>query len=412
MKKIVLAVLLSSALFAIEYNDEKLDSWRSGFITAYKAMEVDTQQQGLESKKMVTNKYIIYFDANGDDIAIWDKLMVQMFGYSASVHKPIRTTKDWIIFTSYDNKATALQELDILNKKIFKNSKRYKLQFFDNEKNEVFYNDKALLTSQLVELKELLKIAEGQKLKEKERELEENQKVALIYVNKATGEVVDMDKGDSGSVVPFVEPIVQSIRKVQPPVEKPQATVIDTVVVEKDRTLFVEHDGYVKQKQDDILLFSRPVFDGKYKVKTAKKGEVFRVESKNGRNWLKVKDSELYIAGHLVVNASENDYENFSKQQKKIKQEVKEKKKEKEKEKAVGNFTITADSIVLYKLKSAFGLEKTKYPLDDFVFLEVLNNDYRKYQYSAVVEDSDGIKYVKLLNENIFMPYNSLFLIK
>lgn len=430
MKKIALSLVLAVSLFAFESKEDKMDNWRSGFITAYKAMEVDTQHQGLESKKIDTKRYIIYFDANGDEIAIWDKLMVQMFGYSASIHKPVRTTNGWIIFTSYDDKATALQEFDILNEKIFKNSKRYKLEFFDNEKGEVFHNDTALLTSQLADLRELMEIASKQKLKEKEKELEANQKVALIYVDKDSKEIIEPKKE---VVAPFVEPIVRTTVIDSSP--KKAATAVERVAVKNTvyneesegakKAEFAPHDGFVKQKKDDIIFFSSTVFDAKHKVKTGVKGEIVAVESKNGLGWYKVKGEDLYIAAHLCVAASKSDFDKFQKNgtaeksesEKVVKTKVKVETKmrtevvsQPQVEVAIGSFSITTDSVVLYKLKSGFNLGKSKYPSADFDFEKVMDNDYKKIEYSALVEDSNGGKYVKLVGQNLFVPDSNIFL--
>ena len=46
----------------MEYEDSNLASWRDGFITAYKALKLDTKLQGVQSKPIPTEKYIIYFD--------------------------------------------------------------------------------------------------------------------------------------------------------------------------------------------------------------------------------------------------------------------------------------------------------------------------------------------------------------
>ncbi|MDD5373304.1 MAG: hypothetical protein PHO62_07770 [Sulfurimonas sp.] len=421
MKKILLSVILAASLFGVEYGDEKMDSWRAGFITAYKAMEVDTQQQGLESKPVDVKRYIVYFDAKGDDIAIWDKLMVQMFGYSASVHKPIRTTKDWIIFASSDNKATAMQEMEILNDKIFKNSKKYKLQFFDNDKNEIFYNDKALLTSQLKELEGLLKAKADRALEAKQKELEGNQKVALVYVDKNSGEMIENQTKEV--VTPFVTPVVEAretrvaplpSHKIERKTEEKTNTTkeIETKkAAVSDKTVFEGYEGYVKQKGDNIMFFSRPVFDGKYKVKTALKGEIIAVESKNGGGWYKVKDENLYIAGHLIMPASKADFEKKSDgnsdKPKKIASSL-----TPMVERDLGGFTITVDSAVMYKLKGELKSGTSRYPVEDFEFLRVVENDYKTTRYSAIIEDRDASKYIKVLGENRFVAYSNVLLTK
>ena len=198
VKKILLTIILISSLYskqamADDDNSIAAKSWRNGFITAYKAMEVETKLQGIDNKPIHTKKYVIYFDANKDNISDWDSLMVQMFGYSSSIYKPIRAKNKWLIFGSYDNKATAYQELRMLNNKIFKNSEKYKLQIFVNKNNKVFLTDNAILTNEIKGLKKILlkqnaKIL-SQKKKKLKTELEKNQKVAIVYLDKEGNQV-------------------------------------------------------------------------------------------------------------------------------------------------------------------------------------------------------------------------------
>lgn len=220
-KNIVIFSLLVSSTFAMQGDgDAKADAWRNGFITAYKAMEVDTQVQGLKSSPLKLNQYIIYFDANKEDVATWDKLMIQMFGYTSSITKPIRTTNNWIIFSSYDNKASAAQELEILNQKIFKNSKEYKLQLFDNKEGRVFTNAIALLASQLKELEAIMLEHNKLELEKAKQNLEDNQKVAVIYIDPTTGKIVERRKPPTLEKAPAVTTAVApSISQIsQPPV--------------------------------------------------------------------------------------------------------------------------------------------------------------------------------------------------
>ena len=264
----MLAAMVSLSAMDSE-DDARLDAWRNGFVTAYKAMKVDTKIQGIENREIKTEKYIIYFDANSDDIATWDKLMVQMFGYSSSIHKPIRTTNNWIIFDSYEDKATAKQELELLNNRIFKNSKKYKLSLFENKENKKFFNDKALLTSDLNDLKNLLKIIEKSKLEKIKNELEENQKVALVYVDNKTGEIIsDIKKFRKNK---------RSKPKVKKPTEKvAQAKKVDLRKVTEAKQSFKKSLGYVKLKpRKEVIVFSKPSFDLKSKVRNSKKHEIF-----------------------------------------------------------------------------------------------------------------------------------------
>ena len=108
VKKILFSsMIIFSCLNAIASNNINSDtiaakSWRDGFITAYKAMQVETKLQGLDNRIIPVEKYIIYFDASKDDVSTWDTLMVQMFGYSSSIYKPIRTTNNLLIFGLID----------------------------------------------------------------------------------------------------------------------------------------------------------------------------------------------------------------------------------------------------------------------------------------------------------------------
>ena len=197
IKNIFISVLLCSGLFANSFNnneDIQAQNWRDGFVTAYKAMQMETKLQGLDSNKPFKDKkYVIYFDASKDNISDWDTLMVQMFGYSSSIYKPIRTTNNWIIFGSFNRKATATQELNSLNEKLFKNSDKYHLQLFDNSEGRKFYKGKALLYANIKDLEQKVKEKNKKKLEEyiakKKKELEANQKVEIVYVDKDNGDI-------------------------------------------------------------------------------------------------------------------------------------------------------------------------------------------------------------------------------
>ncbi|OGS70820.1 MAG: hypothetical protein A3F91_09915 [Flavobacteria bacterium RIFCSPLOWO2_12_FULL_35_11] len=412
MKKILLSVaLFLTATFstAMEYKDDKMDSWRDGFITAYKAMEVDVSMQGLESKKIDTKKYIIYFDANGEDIADWDRLMVQMFGYSSSVHKPVRTVDNWIIFNSYDNKATALQETVIMNERIFKNSKKYKLQVYENKDNRVFLNDKALFSSQLKELEELFKVVEKQKIEEKQKDLEDNQKVAIVYVDSATGAILkDGAKYKVSTNVPT--PTVDEVKSAINSEKKVEETKIA-----EEKHIFKKIEKYVKAKAgSEVFVFRNTVFDSKNKVRNGGTGEVYEIEAENSLGWYKIKDRGEYIPSHQTHITGEKDFLTYKNKMKKVEKLVvrEEPKESKEpKEKSLGEFTISDDDVILYLLPN-FKAKTDTYLVEDFKIEKVMKNTYTKFKYSHIVKDKDGAVYYKIFGENRFVPKNSLYILE
>jgi len=253
-KKILLTIMLISSLYsqqatADDENSIAAKSWRNGFITAYKAMEVETKLQGIDNKPIHTKKYVIYFDANKDNISDWDSLMVQMFGYSSSIYKPIRAKNKWLIFGSYDNKATAYQELRMLNNKIFKNSEKYKLQIFVNKNNKVFLADNAILTNEIKGLKEILLKRNAKILSEKEKkikaELEKNQKIAIVYLDKEGNQIKNAT-------------VKQLVKKTKYP--------------HKDKKGKIYRVRRLNSK-----LYLKPVEDDKYFLKTMKLGDRLRI---------------------------------------------------------------------------------------------------------------------------------------
>ncbi|MDQ1268157.1 MAG: hypothetical protein QG567_734 [Campylobacterota bacterium] len=420
MKKILLSAVLcfgASVALAMDYGDDKMDSWRDGFITAYKAMQVDVSMQGLENRAIETKKYIIYFDANGDDIADWDRLMVQMFGYSSSVHKPVRTLDNWIIFNSYDNKATAQQETAIMNERIFKNSKKYKLQVYENKDNRVFLNDKALLSSQLKELEELFKIVEKQKLEDKQRELEDNQKVAIIYVDSATGAILEdgaKHKVVVNSPVPAIDEVKAALR----------AKKVEEAKMNEEKHVFKPFEKYVKAKAgSEVFIFKSTVFDSKEKIRTGSASEVFEIEAKNSLGWYKLKGKNEYLPSHLTGPSSQKEFTAYHEKMQRVTTTKEAKPANEEKpqqsrakavaaqEKVSGVFTITDDNVVSYSLDN-FLSGTDIYGVEDFRVAKVLKNNYTNYKYSYIVKDADGMIYYKIFGENIFIPKNSLYILE
>lgn len=216
MKKILffLALLVGVNSFAIEYQNNKSAIWRDGFITAYKAMSKDSEIQGLLGKPIKTNRYIIYFDTNRNDIAQWDKLMLVMFGYTSSVYDPIRAKNGWIIFASFDDKATAKQELQDLNNKIFANTKNLSLKLYDNKNHRVFYTAKTLLAKDIKDLEQILKNNYKKKLQIAKKRLQQNQKVAVIIVNNKK------DKKKVNNIISKINKNTKINNKILSPVKK------------------------------------------------------------------------------------------------------------------------------------------------------------------------------------------------
>ncbi len=192
LKKTLSMFCLSLSLYAsstnISLNAAK--QWQNGFITAFKAMQVETKLQGINNHIIPTKKYIIYFNANKNKVSVWDSLMVQMFGYTSSIFKPVRTTTGWLIFGSFNGKATAYQELNMLNAKMFKNAKGHELKIFINKNHQKFYADKALLSSEIEGLEHTLKQNNKKVLAREKQSLRNNQKIAIVYVNKKTGTIL------------------------------------------------------------------------------------------------------------------------------------------------------------------------------------------------------------------------------
>ena len=55
MKRFLYSIVLTSSLIAAtDYSNDSLDTWRDGFITAYKALKVDSATQGVSSKEINT----------------------------------------------------------------------------------------------------------------------------------------------------------------------------------------------------------------------------------------------------------------------------------------------------------------------------------------------------------------------
>lgn len=410
MRKIIYSALLSVSLFGMEYTNDSLDTWRDGFITAYKALKVDTKVQGVNSKLIDTKDYIIYFDANAQDISDWDKLMVQMFGYSSSIHKPIRSVENYIIFDSYDNKATALQEMEILNTKIFKNSEKYKLKLFDNSASKrKFYNDRALLMDELKDLENLLKEVNRIKLTQKEKELEDNQKVALVYVDNSTNKVIP-----TPTVI----------------VEEPQKNVVVKELKNKNtssnKTNVFSDEIFFGESIKSVPVFKRPYYNSKNKLYTLAPGKTLEFEGKNDFGWFKIKNKNEYVAGHLFKivskSISENNITKVEKQQiasknpviveKKIdlNNKLVETKKIEEVIAKDNHFTLVDNETVLYKLDS-FSISNKTYSVSEFIPTGIMKNDYKEHPYTNIVKDTDGNKYLKLKNMNALIEMRSAYIV-
>lgn len=424
MKKVYCSLLIAASLSASTFTNDKLESWRDGFITAYKAMKVDTEIQGISSKLLDTKDYIIYFDANDKMISDWDKLMVQMFGYSSSIHKPIRTVENFVIFDSYDNEATALQEMEILNEKIFKNSKKYKLKIFDNSvQKRKFFNDRALLIDELKDLETLLKRVNEIKLSQKQKELEENQKVALVYVDNNTNKIIQPE-----TITPAKKEQINSAKDEAAKTSKKKSTS------ETNKNTFVKEEFYGKPKKESITAFYRPAYDMKYKKDEISQNDILEFESKNGYGWYKVKDKRLYLPGHLIEivdkpqnNPIKKNNSNLSSIEKKIvstKEKVvadapivnkvvdTEKIKEVKKETIKKLFTLIEKEVVVFQLNDTYKEDKDVYEVKYFDAKGVMQNDYTRIEYSSIVSDTDGNKYIKLKDKNAYIEFKNAYIIK
>lgn len=420
MKKILYSIILTSSLFAAtDYSNDSLDTWRDGFITAYKALKVDSATQGVTSKEINTEDFIIYFDASTQDVSDWDKLMVQMFGYSSSIHKPIRTVENFIIFDSYNNKATALQEMESLNSKIFKNSEKYKLKIFDNSiLKRKFYNDKALLMSELKELETLLNNVNKIKLSQKEKELEDNQKVALVYVDNNTNKVLP----------------TQTFKRTTVTEVLPEPVNLGTSNTSSQRNIPVNRIFYAESKKG-VDVFSKPSHDIKNRLYSIEKGKVLEIESINANGWYKLKNKNEYVGGHLFKEVDKRNYEKENSTSNSVTvtneqtidtNNIVTKTLKKENVKVdlnnkvvspVNNeikdkfFTLTDKEAVVYKLDN-YTNSSINYPVSSFVPIKTMKNDYNKLSYTDIVKDTDGNQYIKLKNINSFIDLKAVYIIK
>jgi len=405
LKRILIVASLLSSAYAMDYGDSKVDAWRDGFITSYKAMEVDTQIQGLKSSPLKLNQYIIYFDANKEDVATWDKLMIQMFGYTSSVTKPIRTTNNWVIFSSYDNKASAVQEMEVLNQKIFKNSKEYKLQLFDNKEGRVFSNAIALLASHLKELEAIMLEHNKIELEKEKQKLEENQKVAVIYVN-SDGKIIERRKP------PIIEKTPDAMQSKAKEVVAPKNMKMTKKTSAEDTT----KEGSKKtilyaqaRKNGNTIVFSKPMFDLTYKVRNAEDNELFEIYEENTNGWSQIKDKNEYVAFHTLSIMDKKKFLSLKKQGVK-REEKKPLANSNHSEKAVGSFTITRDKTYSYKITN-YSPSKSSYALEEIEAGALVNNPFTDLKYSKIVTDSEGGKYIKLLNKQQFFSFEDVALV-
>jgi hypothetical protein len=437
----VIVGAMTLSLNAMDYGDDMYSAWRNGFITGYKAVKTDAEVQGIHNNVIQTKKYVIYFDASGDDIAEWDYLMVQMFGYTNSVNQPVRTENNWIIFASYDNKATATQEMEMLNEKIFKNSEKYKLALFENDKNRVFYNSSALLLKELKDFQALLTRINNQKLEEKKRDLEENQKVLVVYVDP-DGKIID-EKNVKGGVTDESSSNATNTQK-----NKDKKNEINNAE-------FVSIIKYAKPYGNSVVpIFTKPRYDKAIKTGEILKGEIVELEARNGYNWYKIKGKNLYVGGHLLNFVDKKEYsDNISDITKRINNFVNSSSKsnviietntatnkvtkinktpsfdnskkvsvetknsdtnvipdvvepvkvvEKPIEEKTVTFMYKPNSVALYELKNDFVNGKA-YTSNDFTFKKMFTNDYENRSYKYTIKNEFGIEYVKLLNENVYV---------
>jgi hypothetical protein len=307
LKILTILLALNSYIFANSFESQQAEAkaWKDGFITAYKALKADSKIQGLKNEIIPLDKYIVYFDVSDKNMAQWDKLMIQMMGYTTSIHDPIRTTNDWIIFASFDNYGTAKQEMEMLNSRLFSNQKA-KLQLFENNEEKTFLASKTLLSEDIKHLKEIMEKQSSLKLSKeinkKNKELDDNQKVAIVYIDKNTNKEIK-----AAEAKPFIEQ----------PQNKTTATQTNTP------------------------------------VKKEPKKEAFNVE---------------------------------------------------ELPSPIGEFVVT-EATVAYKLKdlNIYNTEPDVYNVEQFVTLDVVQKDTKKYQLGAIVDDKDGTSYYKIYRKNLFI---------
>lgn len=413
IKKILLAVLLINSLYASEIlanNDDSIaaKSWRNGFITAYKAMEVESKLQGLGNKPIDVKKYVIYFDANKENISNWDALMVQMFGYSSSIYKPIRTTNNWLIFGSYNNRATAYQELHMLNNKIFKNSEKYRLKIFENNKNKKFITDSAILTNEIQGLKKILKqknkrILTQEKLK-LQRKLKENQKVAIVYVDKNSNQI-------KNNILPL------KIKKTN------------------TKSKIINKKGFVyKIKRKNAKIYSKPIAKNKYFFKTLKIGDRVRIVSIEDKWGFTSKNHYILMSYFLkpmskvIKKVEDNTTKHITKATivKHIKKPIIKKKEiKKSKIKSVQSKKLIAPEEPLngYIDTALINFDLYKIKDEPFVYTKKLykkfvkdgiyyNNFTDVIAYSYKVSDDDGNIYYKIYKKNTFVKKSSELLFK
>lgn len=441
---IVTLVVTGLSLNAMDYGNDMYSAWRNGFITGYKAVKTDAEVQGIHNNVIQTKKNIIYFDASGDDIAEWDYLMVQMFGYTNSVNQPIRTENNWIIFDSYDNKATATQEMEMLNEKIFKDSEKYKLKLFENDKNRVFYNSSALLLKELKDFQTLLERINKQELEEKKRDLEENQKVLVVYVDP-DGKIIE-DKNVKGA-----NRINSNDKKFIVDTKQSKNPVVNNVE-------FTPVVKYAKSYLNSAVpIFSKPRYDKAIKIGELSKNEVVELESRNGYNWYKIKGKNSYVGGHLLNFVDKKEYANSNNEiTKRINRVVdeasksnvivetnfannkvtqidktptyKSSKKSEENEitkvdekiipdvvqpspePKIITFMYKPKDVALYELKVEFINNKT-YNSSDFKYKAMFSNDYENRSYKDTIKNEFGVEYIKLLNENVYVEKSEIIIV-
>lgn len=410
MIKILFGIFIAMSLSANTTYSNNLDAWRDGFITAYKAMKIDGSLQGINSNIIQTKKYIIYFNANNENVAEWDKLMVQMFGYSSSIYKPIRTLEGYIIFGSYNNKFSAKQELELLNKKLFKNSKNYKLELLDNSKqNKTFYNAKTLLIDEIKDLQALLRKVNEIKLREHKKELDDNQKVAVVYVDTQTKKLVTPDT----TLIPKVE---------QKNTKKSLSETTSRVKRQKKKYQFEEYVITGEPIKNGVVVFSKPSFDRKYKLRTLSKKAVLEISSKNGYGWLKIKGKKQYVQKHLIKEVEVKPKKKISKETKKksvkkpvvistkpvAKKEVIKKKVIKKK----NYFILTESEAIVFKLKSPLVKSKRVYDVGLFDYSAIMKNNHGRLEFDGIISDTDGNKFIKIKELNSFIDLKAAKIIK
>jgi len=172
----------------------------------------------------------------------------------------------------------------------------------------------------------------------------------------------------------------------------------------------------------------------KYKKDEISQNDILEFESKNGYGWYKVKDKRLYLPGHLIEivdkpqnNPIKKNNSNLSSIEKKIvstKEKVvadtpivnkvvdTEKIKEVKEETIKKLFTLIEKEVVVFQLNDTYKEDKDVYEVKYFDAKGVMQNDYTRIEYSSIVSDTDGNKYIKLKDKNAYIEFKNAYIIK